>query len=113
VEVVLVYRERYRDWTFPKGKVEEGETDEQAALREVEEETGLRCELGEELARTRYRDPKLRAKVVRYWAMTPVAGEAGARHEIDDLVWLPIPGATERLTHERDRDVLRSLGPVL
>jgi 8-oxo-dGTP pyrophosphatase MutT (NUDIX family) len=67
--VLLVHRPRYRDWTFPKGKVEQGETDEQAAVREVEEETGLRCELGSELPSIEYTDLKLRHKTVRYWAM--------------------------------------------
>jgi len=54
LEVPLLRRQRYRDWTFPKGKVEDGETDEQAAVREVEEETGLQCELGTELPSTAY-----------------------------------------------------------
>ena len=101
-------RPRYGDWTFPKGKVEEGETDEQAAVREVEEETGLRCELGPELPSTAYTDLKLRLKTVRYWAME-ASGEAEPGHEVDEVRWVPIPDAPERLSHARDREVLRAL----
>jgi 8-oxo-dGTP diphosphatase len=108
VEVLLVHRPRYRDWTFPKGKVEDGETDEQAAVREVEEETGLRCELGPELPSTAYTDLKLRPKRVRYWAMEATAdGEAGS--EVDEVQWVSIEEAPERLSHRRDREVLRAL----
>jgi 8-oxo-dGTP diphosphatase len=113
VEVLLVHRPRYGDWTFPKGKVERGETEEQAALREVEEETGLRCELGAELAGTTYTDPKLRTKTVRYWALVCRDGEAMAQHEVDEIAWLPVAAAADRLSHERDLDVLRSLDRVL
>ena len=69
-----MHRPKYDDWTFPKGKVEPGETDEEAATREVREETGLECALGEEFATVRYVDSKGRPKQVRYWIMT-VAGE--------------------------------------
>ena len=73
LEVLLVHRPKYRDWTFPKGKVKDGETDEQAARREVEEEAGLEVELGPELTSTTYTDSRLRKKTVRYWAMGPVS----------------------------------------
>ena len=109
--MLLVYRSRYRDWTFPKGKVNKGETDEDAARREVEEETGLEVELGPELPSTTYTDPKLRKKTVRYWAMTPVSGDGIAQNEIDEVEWLSREEAADRLTHERDREVLRSLAP--
>ena len=68
-QVCLVHRPRYDDWTLPKGKLDRGESFEDAALREVWEETGLRCRLGEELEPARYRDHKGRPKLVRYWAM--------------------------------------------
>lgn len=113
LEVLLVHRPRYGDWTFPKGKVQPGETDEQAALREVAEETGLRCELGPELAATAYTDQKLRSKQVRYWAMRPVACDAVAQHEVDEVEWLGRDRAAARLTYERDLDVLASLDRVL
>ena len=76
--VLLVHRPRYDDWTLPKGKLDPDETFEQAALREVQEETGLRCTLGRELATTTYRDNKDRPKVVRYWLMEVEKGQGGA-----------------------------------
>jgi 8-oxo-dGTP pyrophosphatase MutT (NUDIX family) len=111
VEVLLVHRPRYDDWTFPKGKLEPGETDEEAALREVEEETGLRCELGAELPSTSYRDMKSRQKTVRYWALRPVESQAAPRNEVDDVRWLPLVEAERLLSYERDLDVLRALEP--
>jgi 8-oxo-dGTP pyrophosphatase MutT (NUDIX family) len=113
LEVLLIHRPRYRDWTFPKGKVEDGESDEQAAVREVEEETGLHCDLGAELASTIYTDLKLRTKTVRYWAMSAEGGEAAAQSEVDEIAWLTREEAARRLSHERDLDVLWSLDGVL
>ena len=109
LEVLLVHRPRYSDWTFPKGKVKNGERDEVAAVREVEEETGLRCGLGRELASTHYTDPKLRNKTVRYWAMESCSGSFEPGDEVDRVAWLTPPAAAERLTYDRDREVLRSL----
>jgi 8-oxo-dGTP pyrophosphatase MutT (NUDIX family) len=110
VEVLLVHRPRHRDWSFPKGKAKKDETDEDCAVREVEEETGLRCPLGLELAGTRYRDAGGRAKHVRYWAMQlPDGAEAAAGDGVDEWVWLPPEHAEERLTWEHDLAVLRSL----
>jgi 8-oxo-dGTP pyrophosphatase MutT (NUDIX family) len=110
VEVLLVHRPRYRDWSFPKGKAKKGESDEECALREVEEETGLRCRLGPELASTSYRDGKGRRKVVRYWAMElPEGAEAAAGDGVDDWLWLSPARAEEQLRWRRDLDVLRSL----
>jgi 8-oxo-dGTP pyrophosphatase MutT (NUDIX family) len=105
-EVLLVHRPAYDDWSLPKGKAHQGETDEDCARREVEEETGLRCELGRELPSTRYRDAKGRAKVVRYWAMDAGNGEARPQAEIDEVTWLPLREAKRRLTWERDQAVL-------
>jgi 8-oxo-dGTP diphosphatase len=110
IEVLLIHRPRYSDWSFPKGKTKEGETDEDCALREVEEETGLRCPLGGELATTSYRDAKGRKKVVRYWAMElPDGAEAAAGDGVDDWRWLTPEQAEEELSWRRDLDVLRSL----
>jgi 8-oxo-dGTP diphosphatase len=108
VEVLVVHRPRYRDWTFPKGKVREGETDADAARREVREETGLICELGTELPRTHYTDLKLRKKTVRYWAME-CSGRFEPNDEVDEIAWLSLEEARRRLTYERDIVVLRPL----
>jgi 8-oxo-dGTP pyrophosphatase MutT (NUDIX family) len=113
VEVALVHRPRYDDWSLPKGKAEDGESDEDCARREVVEETGLRCELGAELASTSYRDARGRRKRVRYWAMRPLNGRFEGRHEVDEVRWLPLDEAEEELTWSRDRTVLRSLEEVL
>jgi 8-oxo-dGTP diphosphatase len=109
MEVLLVHRPRYDDWTLPKGKAAADESDEQCALREVEEETGLRCALGRELASTQYLDRSDRPKIVRYWEMTPIAGIAAGHNEIDDVAWLPLVDAIAKLTYARDVVVLRLL----
>jgi 8-oxo-dGTP diphosphatase len=105
--VLLVHRPRYDDWTFPKGKLDPGESFEEAAVREVEEETGLRCSLGEELPSTRY-DVGGRPKLVRYWLMTPESEAAFEENdETDDLRWLTPDEAKRSLTYARDRELLR------
>jgi 8-oxo-dGTP diphosphatase len=107
IEVVLVHRPRYDDWSLPKGKLHAGEDDVAGALREVEEETGLRAEAGRELPSTRYQDPRGRPKVVRYFAMRPTGGSlAPAPPETDEVLWLPINEAAARLSYGHDRDVL-------
>ena len=98
-ELLLIHRPRRNDWTFPKGKIESGETDEACALREVEEETGLRCEFESELPTTAHITGKGRLKEVRYWLMRPVGGEAAAAPA----------RAANMLTYQRDRDLLGSL----
>jgi 8-oxo-dGTP pyrophosphatase MutT (NUDIX family) len=115
LEVLLVHRPQYGDWTIPKGKVEEGETDEACAVREVEEECGVRGELGEELPTVRWRDRFDRPKVARYWRIdvsAEAASTAGPQHEVDQVVWLRLPDAIARLTYPRDADVLRALLPT-
>jgi 8-oxo-dGTP diphosphatase len=104
--VLLVHRPRYDDWTLPKGKLEPGETHEQAAAREVEEETGLRCELGRELPSTSYRDGKGRPKTVRYWVMRPLEGDFRPHKEVDEVRWVSPAAARELLSHRHDHDVL-------
>jgi 8-oxo-dGTP diphosphatase len=106
-KVLLVHRPKYDDWTFPKGKAEEGESDEDCALREVHEETGLRCALDNELGATRYIDAKGRPKRVRWWQMRPVADDGfAANDEVDELLWVDRDDAAERLTYPRDRVLL-------
>jgi 8-oxo-dGTP pyrophosphatase MutT (NUDIX family) len=111
-QVLLVHRPRYDDWSLPKGKADPGERDEETALREVEEETGLRCTLGAPAGRTRYRDSKGRDKVVHYWMMEP-ASEAAAsdgafvpNDEVDAVRWCTVADATSRLTYAHDRKLL-------
>jgi 8-oxo-dGTP diphosphatase len=104
--VLLVHRPRYDDWTFPKGKLGAGESFEDAALREVEEETGLRCSLGRELPAARY-EARGRPKLVRYWLMAPQAEAAFVPNdETDELRWLTPEEALALLTYDRDREVL-------
>ena len=105
--VALVHRPRYDDWSFPKGKLDRGESFEDGALREVEEEIGLRCRLGNELSPVTYRDPKGRSKVVRYWLMEPIEGEFVPSHEVDEMRWLPVADAEGLLSYEHDRELLR------
>jgi 8-oxo-dGTP diphosphatase len=107
--VVLVHRPRYDDWTLPKGKLYPGESFEEAALREVEEETGLRCRLVRELPATEYPDAKGRHKLVRYWLME-VESEPGfvPGREVDEVRRLSPQEALGLLTYDRDRDVLRA-----
>jgi 8-oxo-dGTP pyrophosphatase MutT (NUDIX family) len=108
-EILLVHRPHREDWTFPKGKVEPGETDEACALREVEEETGLRCALGDELPTISHVDHRGRLKVVRYWLMRPAGGKAAPQNEVDAVRWLPVAAAARLLTYDRDRALLEAL----
>ena len=104
--MALVHRPKYDDWTFPKGKLDRGESFEEAALREVREETGFECELGEELESTRYHDRHGRPKVVRWWTMTVLGGEFAPNDEVDEVRWVTPAEARELLTYERDRDLV-------
>ena len=109
VEVLLVHRPKYGDWTLPKGKRERGESDEDCALREVAEETGLTCAIDGEIGETRYVDPKGRPKVVRWYAMRPLSGRFVPHEEIDEIQWLPLADAAEALTYAHDRELLADL----
>lgn len=106
LEVAVVHRPHRADWTFPKGKVDPGESFEDCARREVFEETGLRCRLGRFVGHTRYQDRKDRPKVVAYWVMTVVGGEFSPNGEVDELRWLGPQEAEELLTYERDHELL-------
>jgi 8-oxo-dGTP diphosphatase len=112
VEIVLVHRPAYDDWAFPKGKLHPGETEAQAALREVQEETSLWCRLGREVGTSAYRDPKRRPKTVRYWEMTPTAGTLGPANEIDHARWVPLQEPPRLLTYEDDRRLLEGWHPA-
>jgi len=109
-EIAVVHRPRYDDWSFPKGKLDPGETFEEAALREVREETGLTCRLGPELAFAHYDDNKGRPKVVRYWLMAVIEDPGfEPNDEVDELRWLTPAEATDLLTYSRDRKLVRTL----
>jgi 8-oxo-dGTP diphosphatase len=105
-EILLVHRPRYDDWTFPKGKAEDGETDEDCALREVLEETGLQCRLGAEAGVTEYVDSKDRPKRVRWWLMEPVQGDFVPNDEVDEVRWVEPATAAELLSYGRDLTLL-------
>lgn len=104
--VAVIHRPKYMDWSLPKGKLEEGEGWQQAALREVEEETGYRCEPGPELRRVAYLDRRGRRKLVRYWVMEPLDGEFEPHSEVDELRWVTAPEAEELLTYPHDRELV-------
>jgi 8-oxo-dGTP pyrophosphatase MutT (NUDIX family) len=110
VEVLVVHRPRYDDWSLPKGKLEAGESFEQAARREVAEEAGVAVELGDELPSARYLDRKGRPKLVRYWAMRAV-GDVSWRPtaEVDDRRWVALDEAEALLTYAHDRLLVRQL----
>ena len=106
-EVVLVHRPSYDDWSFPKGKLESGEDEAAAALREVEEETGLVCALGEDLGAITYVDGRGRPKIVRYWRMiAPEGAEPAGHHEVDHARWMGLEEARIALTYRHDRGLL-------
>ena len=107
--VLLVHRPKYDDWSFPKGKCDDGEPDEACALREVEEETGLRCELLDEIGETSYRDGKGRPKTVRYWWMQAVEGEFAPHDEVDEVRWETPERAAELLSWPRDLPLLERM----
>ncbi|WP_143105309.1 NUDIX hydrolase [Pseudonocardia ammonioxydans] len=106
-EVLLVHRPRHGDWSLPKGAVAPDESDVDAALREVREETGLRCRAGAEVTGVRYRDRNRRAKQVRYWLMTPLAAHGRPDpSEVDGVRWVPLDEAPRWPARSRDRAVL-------
>ena len=113
VEVAVIHRPASDDWTFPKGKLERGETPEAAALREVSEETGLDCSVVEPFGCTRDVDRRGAVKTVCYWIMKVTGGRFIPGLEVDELRWLTASEALALLTHERDRAVLKQLaGPA-
>src|SRR4029077_13519008 len=112
-EVMVVYRKRHQDWTLPRGKVKDGESFQEAAMREVLEETGCSCRIGNYLGTISYSDNGV-PKVVLFWKMT-VADDKGARNneEIGEALWLQIPAAVERLTYAQEKALLSRVGSAL
>ena len=105
--LLVVHRPKYDDWTFPKGKLEAGENWEEAALREVEEETGLRCSLGSFAGSTRY--PRQEGEKEVRWFLMDCDGEARAQNEVDEVRWVTVAEAQELLSYDYDRELLSSL----
>lgn len=106
VEIALIHRPVQDDWTLPKGKLDGGETAEQAALREVTEETGLLCEVVRPMGCTAYVDRRGRDKVVFYWVMRPLGGRFLPTEEVDQVRWLTVDEALELLSYRGDRALI-------
>jgi 8-oxo-dGTP diphosphatase len=104
--VLLVHRPEYDDWSLPKGKLDKGESFEEAAIREVEEETGVQCELVRSLPDVRY-SVRGRPKLVRYWLMR-VVSDLGfePNSEVDEVRWVSFEDAERLLTYDRDKGVV-------
>src|SRR5262245_43622810 len=113
IEVVIVHRPAYDDWSLPKGKVQPGEDEQEAALREVEEETSLHCMLGSDLGTTSYVDHHGRDKTVRYWEMEPGEGALKPANEVDDARWVRLEDAPRRLSYDHDRRIVERLRSAL
>ncbi|MFI1566083.1 NUDIX hydrolase [Streptomyces sp. NPDC020490] len=115
VELALVFRPKWSDWSWPKGKLKKGEAAHAAALREVREETGHTCRLGPGLPALRYVDHTGREKQVVYWAAESTGGAFSPNDEVSELAWLSPDRARERLTYQRDRELippaLAAIGP--
>jgi 8-oxo-dGTP diphosphatase len=105
IEIALVHRPKYDDWSHPKGKLHHGETPREAALREVLEETGMTCALGPRLPTAHYL-AKGRPKAVSYWAAEATGGHFTPNGEVDRILWLPPAEARTHLTHPIDGPLL-------
>jgi 8-oxo-dGTP pyrophosphatase MutT (NUDIX family)/phosphohistidine phosphatase SixA len=115
IDVLLVHRPKYDDWSFPKGKLDPGEHMTAAAVREVAEETGQTVRLGPPLRRQEYQTAPKTTKLVYYWAARVVGDDRAVddyqpNAEIDEVVWLPLDQAPERLSYPRDADILVDFG---
>ncbi|MFK4065689.1 NUDIX hydrolase [Streptomyces sp. NPDC029674] len=106
IELALVHRPKWSDWSHPKGKLKHGETAAEAAVREVLEETGMMCELGTELPTAHYRDAQGRPKEVRYWAAEATGGHFTPGDEVDRILWLDPAAARERVTQAKDKSLI-------
>jgi 8-oxo-(d)GTP phosphatase len=112
LEILLVHRPKYGDWSLPKGKLADGEDEPSTALREVEEETGLRCAIGALVGSISYRDRAGRAKSVDYFEMRPLSGSFEPSDEVDMIRWLRVGQALEALTYPHDRELISAFHPA-
>lgn len=112
-EVLIVHRPRYDDWSLPKGKLDPGESHEDGALREILEETGLSCRLGQPLAEAHYTDNKGRSKRVRYFLMHPLDGVFEVNDEVDEVQWHDPEAAAKTVSYTRDAEILQAALPHL
>ena len=109
-ELAVVHRSRHEDWSLPKGKLEEGEAPDAAAVREVDEEVGWHARITAYADRVTYEvdgDPK----VVFFWHMEPVEEGSGPAEEVDRVEWLPPDEALRRLSYEGERELVRREAP--
>jgi 8-oxo-dGTP diphosphatase len=109
LEIAVVHRPVHEDWSFPKGKLEPGETFELAARREVHEETGMLCRLIRFIGHTEYVDRKGRPKAVAYWVMAAQSGSFQPNAEVDELRWVTLEEAPRLLTYPRDAELVAVL----
>ena len=107
IEIALVHRPRYDDWSLPKGKVEEKESHIACAYREVSEETGFKAVFGPEIGTATYKVPEGK-KVVRYWSAQAIGDAEGSvdANEIDEILWLEVKEAKKKLTLDDDREIV-------
>ncbi|MGI5217177.1 NUDIX hydrolase [Nocardia sp. CA-290969] len=109
IEIAVIHRPKYEDWSLPKGKLDPGETPVLAAARETAEETGLRPRLGRYLGKVTYPIPgHRRTKRVDYWAAEVAGGEFTANHEVDELTWCPLEKVMSALSYPMDRRIVRA-----
>ena len=108
--VLVVHRPHYDDWSLPKGKADGDESDERTAIREVHEETGHECALGDPITTSHYVDRKGRPKRVRWYRMESIKDHGfAANEEIDEIRWVPFAEVNALLSYEREREVLAHL----
>jgi 8-oxo-dGTP diphosphatase len=110
-EIALIYRTRHDDWSLPKGHIEEGETREQAALREVKEETGIDARiiapLGESVYFYRRKNGELIRKSVYHFLMEALSVKLGKPNwEVTEARWVPITEAQALLSYEKDKEIV-------
>jgi 8-oxo-dGTP diphosphatase len=107
IEIALIHRPRYDDWSLPKGKIEEGESSLRCAFREVLEETGITPQFGRELGSVEYKEPA-GLKRVKYWAAKALTDDFLANEEVDEIKWLEPVDALAFATHESDRTIIEN-----